>query len=309
MATYDITDSKINELFSKAIKHPSQELRDKIASASDLMIRDKIRESSFLRKIIPPEPITKEECDRVPSRDGGRPGIYKVIDLEREAEAASLPFNAESDNEYIRGESVAIKFHKIASKEYTISESDLLSYSMPITKVIETNALMAIEKREDGTLMDQCNTIVDRTGKSFDFVTNEPYLTSRILTTGYNLLESGDQLQCAAVLMNRSCWNDLMGNGRSEFDNRTYDVLINGLTEESLHGKRIFITNKTDLVPHNELWFFTAPEFLGKFYTLTDTKLAIETRHEFLSYKIWEYIGVGLINTKSIAKVNIVKTP
>ncbi len=307
MPTYDITDSMINELFYKALQSNDGAMKQKVAAASDLYIRDKIRESSFLRKILPPEPITKEECDRVPSREGGRPGIQKVIDLERDAEAMSLPFNAESDNEYIRGESVGIKFHKISSKEYEISEGDLLSYSMPITKVIEKNALMAVEKREDGTFIDQCNKLVTHTGKLFDFVTSEPYLTSRILTTGYNLLESGDQLQCSAVLMNRSCWNDLMGNGRQEFDSKAYDVLVNGLTEESLHGKRIFITNKTDLVPHNELWFFTAPEFLGKFYALTDTKLWVETRAEFLKYKIWEYIGVGLINTKSVARVKIVK--
>lgn len=307
MPTYDITDSMINELFYKALQSNDGAMKQKVAAASDLYIRDKIRESSFLRKILPPEPITKEECDRVPSREGGRPGIQKVIDLERDAEAMSLPFNAESDNEYIRGESVGIKFHKISSKEYEISEGDLLSYSMPITKVIEKNALMAVEKREDGTFIDQCDKLVTHTGKFFDFVTSEPYLTSRILTTGYNLLESGDQLQCSAVLMNRSCWNDLMGNGRQEFDSKAYDVLVNGLTEESLHGKRIFITNKTDLVPHNELWFFTAPEFLGKFYALTDTKLWVETRAEFLKYKIWEYIGVGLINTKSVARVKIVK--
>lgn len=309
MPTYDITDSMINELFLKAMRSQDPATQVKVANASDLYIRDKIRESSFLRKILPPEPITKEECDRVPSREGGRPGIQKVIDLERDAEAVSLPFNAESDNEYIRGESVGIKFHKIASKEYEISEGDLLSYSMPITKIIEKNALMAVEKVEDKTFVDQLNGMVTHTGKQFDVVTTEPYLNARVLTTGYNLLESGDQLQCAAVLMNRSCWNDLMGNGIQEYGDKAYDVLFQGLTEESLHGKRVFITNKTDLVPHNEIWFFTAPEFLGKFYALTDTKLWIETRAEFLKYKIWEYIGVGLINTKSVAKINIKKAP
>ena len=304
MPNYDITDSMINELFYKAVHSNDPKVKEKVAAASDLYIRDKIRESSFLRKILPPEPITKEECDRMP---GSRRGIQKVIDLERDAEAFSLPMNGESDVEYIRGDSVGIKFHKIASKEYEISEGDLLSYEMPITKIIEKNALMAVEKREDGTFIEQCQKLVDYTGKKLDVTTTEPFINARILTTGYNLLESGDQLQCACILMNRSVWNDLMGNGRPEFGDKAYDVLINGLTEESLHGKRIFVTNKTDLVPHNDIWFFTAPEFLGKFYALTDTKLWIETRAEFLKYKIWEYIGVGLINTKSVAKITIKK--
>ena len=304
MPTYDITDSMINELFLKAVQSPDPNTQIKLAAANDLYIRDKIRESSFLRKILPPEPITKEECDRMP---GSRRGIQKVIDLERDAEAVSLPFNAESDNEYIRGESVGIKFHKVASKEYEISEGDLLSYSMPITKIIEKNALKAVEKEEDSTFVNQCRDIISHTGKSFDITTADPYLTSRFLTTGYNLLETGDQLQCACVLMNRSCWNDLMGNGYPEFGDKCYDVLFQGLTEETLHGKRFFTTNKSDLVPHNEIWFFTAPEFMGKFYALTDVKLWIETRAEFLKYKIWEYIGVGIVNTKSIARIRIVK--
>lgn len=306
MSVYDITDSQINELFYKAYKSEDPVIRQKTAEAGDLYIRDKIRESAFLRKILPPIPITKEECDRIP---GSRKGLQKVVDIEVDAVAQSLPMNGESDNTYIRGESVGIRFHKIASDEYQISEGDLLSYEMPITKIIEKNALKAIEKVEDSTFIAACQAAVTQTGKEFTYVTSEPYLTSRVLTTGYNLLESGDQLQCSAVLMNRSCWNDLMGNGRSEFDSKAYDVLINGLSEETLHNKRIFITNKTDLVPHNEIWFFTAPEFLGRFYALTDAKLWIDTHAEFLKYKIWEYVGVGIVNIKSIAKVKIQAAP
>lgn len=300
MALHEITDATLNGLFADAITNP--ESRTKVAAATELYIRDKVRESAFCRKILPPMPITVEQCDRSEENKS----VKKIIDIEEGATAVSLNMNSQANQRYITGDRFAIGFHKISSDEYTISEGDLMSYEMPITKIIEKNCVKAIEEVEDKTFMAQCRDIVATTGKQFTIHVADPVIDGRKLTTLFNVLEAGDKLETSVILMSRPTWNDWTGQGPGAFDTKAYDVLVSGYTEENIYGKRVIVTNKDDLVPHNEIWAFTAPEFMGRFYTLNDVKFWTDVKAEYFNYKAWEYIGMGIGNIKSIAKINIV---
>ena len=251
---------------------------------------------------MPPAPITREECDRSDEDKSFR----KVIDIETGATAVSLNMNSQANINYITAERFAIGFHEVSSEEYTISEMDLMSYEMPITKVIEKNCVKAIEEREDKTFMAQCNHIVTVTGKHLDIHTSDPTIDGKKLTTLFNLLESGDKLETSIILLSRPTWNDWTGQGPGAFDADAYKVLVNGYTEETIYNKRVIVTNKDDIIPHNEIWAFTAPEFMGRFYTLNDVKFWTDVKAEYFNYKAWEYIGMGIGNIKSMAKINIV---
>jgi len=303
MPTYDITDSTINSLFLRALKSPED--RVKLAEATELYIRDKVRESAFSRKILPPMPITKEECDR----SEHHPTLTKVIDLEVGATAVSLTMRGTANSNYITAPRFAIYFHKIATEEHEISEGDLLAYEMPVTQIIEKNCVKAIEKVEDETFIAQCEDIVTTTGKTLNITSADPILTGRDLTTLFNLLEQGDELETSILLMGRSTWNAFSGQGPAAFDAKAYDVLVNGFKEETILNKRVIVTNKEDLVPYNTVWAFTAPEFMGRFYALDDVKFWVDSKAEFFRFKAWEYIGMGVGNIKSMAKITISATP
>lgn len=303
MALHEITDSTINALFADAMTNP--ESQEKVAAATELYIRDKVRESAFCRKILPPMPITREECDRSEENNS----LKKIIDIETGATAVSLNMNSQANTRYITGDRFAIGFHKVSSDEYTISEGDLMGYEMPITKIIEKNCVKAIEEVEDGTFMAQINDIVTLSGKKLTITAADPTIDGKKLTTLFNLLETGDKLETSIMLMSRPTWNDWTGQGPGAFDAKAYDVLVNGYTEEKIYNKRVIVTNKDDMVPHNEIWAFAAPEFLGRFYTLNDVKFWTDVKAEYFNFKAWEHIGMGIGNIKGIAKINIAPTP
>jgi len=303
MALNEITDSTINALFTDAMTNPAA--REKVAAATELYIRDKIRESAFCRKILPPQPITREECDR----NEHNQSLKKIIDIETGATAVSLNMNSQANTRYITGDRFAINFHKVSSDEYTISEGDLMGYEMPITKIIEKNCVKAIEEVEDNTFMAQMENIVASTGKALDIAMADPTIDGKKLVTLFNLLESGDKLETSVLLMSRATWNDWTGQGPGAFDSKSYDVLVGGYTEETIYNKRVIITNKDDLVKHNDIWAFAAPEFLGRFYTLNDVKFWTDVRAEYFHFKAWEHVGLGIGNTKGIAKISLVPQP
>ena len=303
MALHDITDETLNGLFADAISNPAS--REKVAAATQLYIRDKIRESAFCRKILPPEPITVQECDRRPVKNGA-PRFSKVIDIEADATAVSLNMNSQANSNYITGDNFEITFHKISSDKEEITEADLMGYEMPITKIIEKNCVKAVEGQEDGSFMAQCNDIVDQTGKKLTITTADPTIDGKKLTTLFNLLEADDKLETSILLLSRPTWNDWTGQGPGAFDNRAYDVLVKGYTEETIYNKRVIITNKTELVPHNQIWAFTAPEFMGRFFTIDDIKFWTDVDAEIFYYKAWEYLGLGIGNIKSMAKIDII---
>ena len=57
------------------------------------------------------------------------------------------------------------------------------------------------------------------------------------------------------------------------------------------------------LVPFGQVWSFTDPQYLGRFYLLNSTKLYMDKIAEVIRWKAWETIGIGIGNTKSVAKL------
>jgi len=133
----------INSLFHQAVDDP-QEL-PKLAQAAGAFIRQKLREVSFARKILPPVSVTKADCQRSVNHDV----LVKIVDIEPDSRAMPLDFRAQPDGRWIQGERYEIPFSSIGSEEFKKSEQELLAYEMPITKIIEENAVKDIQKIED----------------------------------------------------------------------------------------------------------------------------------------------------------------
>ena len=60
---------------------------------------------------------------------------------------------------------------------------------------------------------------------------------------------------------------------------------------------------KTDILQQGDIYAFTAPEFLGKFLVLNNTKFYIDKVANLIMFQAYEDIGIGLGNISSIAKL------
>src|SRR5579871_259360 len=86
------------------------------ATAGSNMIRRRIREEGFTRRIIPPQTVTNDDLDRVLTHD--RPVI--IEDMEPLSKGAkSIPFGDSADIEFYYGDKFACVFNEITTPEFT----------------------------------------------------------------------------------------------------------------------------------------------------------------------------------------------
>lgn len=135
--------SQFNQLFTSAID--SQEGREKIAQYGGTYIRDRLREVSFARKVLPPEMVTRSDLQRSVNHDT----LVKIVDIEPKSRAMALTFRGQPTARFIAGPKYEIPFFTISSEKFEKTEQELLAYEMPITKVIEDNSVKDIQEIED----------------------------------------------------------------------------------------------------------------------------------------------------------------
>lgn len=295
---FDLDPKYLNQLFSEAVRDKNTV---KLAQAGELYLKTRLREAPFSRKILPPVPVTKEDCQRSLEHDT----LSIIKDLPPEAEAVSLTFRGMPNQKYITGKRMEMGFYKISSLEYTKTEAELLAYEMPILKYLEEDIVKVIMKEEDTNFMAQCRDIVSRPGgKLITPTTATGKIDKQALIALFNTID-GDELEAATVLMSKTTWNDWSGQGSEVFDVGAWDVARFGYKEETILGRKCIVTLKEDLIPHNEIWCFTAPEFLGFAFTLEDARFWVDSRAEQITMKGWEYIAAGIGNTRALACAQI----
>ena len=287
----------LNSLFTSAI---TEQDNTKIASAGELYLRTRIREAPFSRKILPPVPVTKEDCQRSLNEDT----LVIIKDIAPNAEAVTLTFRGKPNQAYITGKRFEIPFYKISSLLYNKTEAELLAYEMPIVTLFEEDIVKVMMKVEDINFLVQAGDACVRAGNAQYVRSEDGKIHKDHIIALCNMLD-GNELEAATLLMSKTTWNDWSGQGSEVFDIGAWDVARFGYKEETILGRRVIVTLKQDLVPHNYVWAFTEPKYLGYSFILEDAKFWVDRKAEDLFFKGWEYMGVGIGNIKAIAFIKI----
>jgi hypothetical protein len=297
--SYDVDTKYLNQMFTDSLAAGD---RVKCAQAGELYIRLRMREAPFCRKILPPQAITKEDCQRSEEHDT----LIVMKDIAPEAEAVSLTFRGRPNHKYVQGKRFSIGLYKISSLEYEKAEEELLAYEMPITALLEEDIVKMMQYEEDSNFIHQCEDIVTRTnGKDIQVATSTGKIDKEALISLTNLID-GDELETACFLMSKTTWNDWSGQGSEVFDVGAWDVAKYGYKEETILGRKCYVTLKEDLVPRNVVWAFCSPEYLGYYFTLDEAKFWVDSKADLIHFKGWEYVGCGIGNTRAMARLTIV---
>ena len=161
----DVTEGLENpQVLNKALMDKIIEASDgevKSASAAGTnMIRRRIREEGFTRRIIPPQTVTNDDLDRVIDHD--RPVIIEDMEpLSRGAK--SIPFGDSADTQFYYGNKYACVFNPITTPEWTKDINELRTYRMDLRQVITDNSLKDMQTEEDGKFIAMTDTIVGST--------------------------------------------------------------------------------------------------------------------------------------------------
>ncbi len=278
------------------------------STAGSNMIRRRIREEGFTRRIIPPETKTNEDLDRVLTHD--RPVI--IEDMEPLSKGAkSVPFGDTAETESYYGNKFACVFNQITTPEFTKDINELRTYRMDLRQVVTDNSLKDIQTEEDGKFIAMCNSItgasngVGAAGVQQNFVipgaiTRENYVQVLRYIENQNLNNG-------VILMNRSTAKEFLKFDRSEIGGDLSQALfqkgLTALTEAEIMGVKHLFTIKRDLVPDNVLYVFTEPQFLGRFYSLQETTMFVEKKKDILRFSARETISVTIANVVGVVQV------
>jgi len=308
--------STLNSIFSAHLDSP--EGKEKLAQVAQSYIRDKLRENSFARKILPPQQVTKADLQVSVNHDT----LVYVDEVEPDSKAMAMTFRGEPTVRYIEGSRYEIPFFTIGSEKFEKTEQELMAYRMPITKIIEDNAVKDIQEIEDHRFLSYISSAVEANSNTH-IVTGEQAvddIAANGAKTGAGFLGTlqrtdlvklfkvldGSRRRLATVLMNESDWDDCLNWTIEDFgDTVQGKVVIDGFSYDRIMGRKVVRTIKTDLLKTGNIYGFTAPEFLGKFLVLNNTKFYIDKVRNLISFSCWEDIGMGIGNYKSIAKLEL----
>jgi hypothetical protein len=323
--------SYLNELFASHLDTESG--KEKVAEFGGVYIRDRLREVSFARKILPPEQVTRADCQRSVNHDT----LVKIVDIEPQSRAMPLTFRGEPTARFISAERYEIPFFTIASEKFEKVEQELLAYEMPITKVIEDNSVKDIQEVEDFTFLQHVDACVEalynetwgavafnRTNVNAGTVTGISKVKGTLALAGagvdtfglfpmqrpdvVNLMKllNTNRLRGEIMLMTEPDYTDVLQWTSEDFgDKMESETAVEGYKYNTILGLRFVRTIKTDILRPGNVYLFTAPEFFGKFFILNNTKFWVDKRMNMITWASWEDIGMGLGNISAVRKLEL----
>lgn len=322
----------MNDLFTHKVG--TAEGKEKLAELGGSYIRDKLREVSFARKIIPPQMVTRTDCQRSVNHDT----LVKIVDVEPKSRAMAITFRGQPTARFIRGSKAEVAFFTISSEMFQKTEQELLAYEMPITKIIEDNSVKDIQEIEDreflihieaavqalqteanGGVVTTLNrtTIAAATVVEFSVrkgelaraaLTNDAVVRplQRPDTVNLRKMLDGNRLRAERILMTEVDWDDILQWTVEDFGDRLQsETAVDGYKYNTLLGLAYVRTIKTDLLRPGNLYVFTSPDFFGKFYVLNNTKFYIDKVANTISWQAWEDIAMSVINVASVRKMEL----
>ena len=328
-----ISPRMLNDAF--ATKLSSAEGKEKLAQYGGAYIRDRLREVSFARKVLPPEQLTRTDCQRSTQHDT----LVKIVDIEPKSRAMAISFRGSPTTRFIRGERAEAAFFTITSEIFQKTEQELLAYEMPITKIIEENSVKDIQEIEDrefllhneaacqalqteangGTPTALNNTSVQaggvvefsirkgelaRSTSGADDATVRPIQRTDIVNL-FKMLD-GNRLRAERLLMTEVDYDDVLQWTVDDTGDRIQsETTVDGYKYNTLLGRAYIRTVKTDILRPGNVYVFTRPEFLGKFYILNNTKFYIDKVANLISFQAWEDISIMIANIASVRKMEL----
>lgn len=325
----------VNDLFFEKVG--SAEGKDKIAEFGGTYIRDRLREVSFARKLVPPTPVQRSELQRSVNHDT----LVKIVDIEPNSKAMSMSFRGQPTARFIRAPRFEIPFFTISSEKFEKTEQELLAYEMPITKIIEENSVKDIQSIEDRQFLVYVEAAVQAmqlTGNSVtSFTANTSASTSKIIAgtckeisvvkgEGARQASADDFtihpvlkpdfirvkqllhrrfLRAERIVITEPDYDNLSAWTIQDVWNIAAETSTEGWKANTVVGLKIIRTIKTNILREGNVYCFTAPEFFGRFYVLNQTKFYIDKIANLITWQSWEDIGMGIGNISSVVKLEL----
>lgn len=309
---------------------------EKFAAAETDVIRDKIWEEGFARKIIPPKQVDRNDPHIQEALDSDT--IYYLAHLETMSSAMSVSFRGNGNSRIWQSKKFPISFFKIETEHLVTDEMTIRSMPYKFTDEIESKYPIYLQVVEDRDFIlhveaacqvqqywanngfvklssTNLSNVVEagvrkgelaRAASSDDFVIYPPTRADFSYLAAMFPGSRGEQLLAQTYLMtvadyekiNTWQYQDVGGEG-------AWQITREGYTADKVLGRQIVKTLKTGILRPGNIYAFAPKEFGGLFLTFMDAKLYIDRRGD--RYESWaaEVIGMGFGNLKFVKKLEL----
>jgi hypothetical protein len=328
----DIDARTVNEQFLQKIGSADGKMAAEEAVTK--YIRDRLREESFARMLIPPQEVTRADCQRSERHDT----LIKMVDIEPRSAAMPLTFRGQPRAQYIQGKRVSVGFYTISTYKFVKTEQELMAYEMPVTKIIEDNMVKDVHEIEDRDFTLHAEACVQAMQKlsNSNTVTSLNYTTLAAGGVDEVAIRKGDvarqlgvnnavvqpwqktdvvnqkkmlsktRLRTTRMLVSEPDWDDVGQWTLSDFGDKVLsETTVEGYKYDKIVGVSIVRTIKTDVLRPGNIYSFTAPDFLGKFFILNRLKFYIDKQANWFSFQAWEDIAMLFVNVAAIRKTEL----
>lgn len=316
----------VNQLSDPAAK-------TKIAARFGGYIRDRLREASFAEQVLPPENVDRSQCQVSTNHDA----LVKIEYLEPKSRAMVVTFRGEPRANFIRGQKVEVPFITVMSEMFQKPEQEFLAYAFPIGKVIEQNsvrdlgevqdreflihieaAVQALQTEANGGVTSLNPATLATGAVEFSVVKGElaraqtaPFTATSLAIQRPDIVRlikllDGNRLESDLILITTVDWDDILQwTVEDQGDKLQSETAVQGYKYNLLLGKRYVRTIKTDLLRPGNVYAFTSPDFLGRFYVLNNVKFYIDKVINQIKFVAWKDIGMSIVNIASVRKLEL----
>lgn len=264
-------------------------------------IRSKVRQSAFIREILPPETLTDQDLDKDEETDLPR----RIVELEPDSIATFVPFKGTGPRRWFDGPRYSVYFGKVETERFTKNKFELMTYENDIRKILQDNSIKDMADQEDLRAYQTFEEIMSEySDQDLDFETSD--LTPSVVQAGVRDLYMR-KLPMGKMLMTRSRYLDTITMDRDDVGDRVasrhYDDGVE--SEKKLFGYPVITTVKNDIVSDDEVWFFAPQNYLGNFFLLQDATLFVKSEADLIEFYTYAAVGMGIGNTKGITRVRL----
>lgn len=123
----------------------------------------------------------------------------------------------------------------------------------------------------------------------------------------FKMLSGPDRrLRLDLVLLTEPDYDDILQWTVEDMGDRIQsETVVDGYKYNTLLGRRFIRTIKTDILRRGNVYGFAAPEFLGCFYVLNNTKFYVDKIGNKITFWCWEDIGMAFLNLNSLIKMEL----
>ena len=115
-----------------------------------------------------------------------------------------------------------------------------------------------------------------------------------------------NRLKLDLILMTQEDFADVLAFESNDVGDRVAsEITVDDYKYNTMLGYKLVTTIKNDIVLPGRIYGFAAPQFLGNFFILNQTKFWINKRANLVEWRSWEDIAVGIANVNGVARIDL----